>query len=129
MKGRFFHFAVAVVLALSPRHAGAREFHVSPSGSDANPGGPAAMLKTIGEAARRAQPGDTVTVHAGVYREWVDPLRGGVSEVKRITYQAAPGEKVVITGSEIVTNWVHVTNDTWKVELPNLRSPEWELKN
>ncbi len=51
-----------------------------------------------------AQPGDTVTVHAGVYREEIDPPRGGV-EGKPIVFQAAAGEKVVIMGSEIVSGW------------------------
>jgi hypothetical protein len=44
-----------------------------------------------------AQPGDTVLVHAGIYRERVKPPRGGTGEEARITYQAAPGEKVTIT--------------------------------
>ena len=38
---------------------------------------------------------------------------------KRIVYQAAPGEKVEIKGSEVVKNWVKVQDDVWKVTLPN----------
>ena len=52
--------------------------------------------KTIQAAANKAQPGDTITVYEGVYRERVDPPRGGTSDVRRITYQTARGEKVVI---------------------------------
>ena len=77
------------------------------------------MLKTISAAALRAQPGDTITVHEGVYRERIDPPRGGQSDASRITYQAAPGEKVEIKGSEIVKHWTKVHNDTWRVTLPN----------
>lgn len=77
------------------------------------------MLRTISEAASLAQPGDTVTVHAGTYRERVNPPRGGTGENARITYQAAPGETVIIKGSEAVTGWEHVGGDTWKVTLPN----------
>jgi hypothetical protein len=55
---------------------------------------------TINAAARDAQPGDTVLVHAGVYRERVNPPRGG-EEGRPITYQAAPGEAVCIRGSEV----------------------------
>jgi alpha-N-arabinofuranosidase len=58
-------------------------------------------------------------VHEGVYRERVNPPRGGESDAKRIVYQAAPGEKVVITGSEIVKNWTKVEGDVWKVTIPN----------
>ena len=96
-----------------------RQYHVSPQGSDANDGSASKMLKTISAAARRAQPGDVITVHKGVYRERVDPPRGGQSDAKRIVYQAAPGEKVEIKGSEIVKHWEKVQGDTWKVTLPN----------
>ena len=86
----------------------AAELHVAINGSDASPGTPAAPLRTIQRAADLAQPGDTVTVHAGVYRERVNPPRGGESDTKRIVYQAASGEQVVITGSEVVKKWEKV---------------------
>ena len=77
------------------------------------------MLRTISEASRRAHPGDVITVHEGVYRERVDPPRGGTSEHERIVYQAALGEEVIIKGSECLTGWERVEHDTWKVTLPN----------
>jgi hypothetical protein len=46
------------------------------TGSDASPGTQAAPLRTIQRAADLAQPGDTVTVHAGVYRERANPTPG-----------------------------------------------------
>ena len=52
-------------------------------------------------------------------RECVAPPRGGESDSRRITYQAAPGEKVIITGSEIVKGWEQVGGDTWKVTIPS----------
>jgi alpha-N-arabinofuranosidase len=76
-------------------------------------------LRTISAAALRAQAGDVITVHEGVYRERINPPRGGESDQKRIVYQAAPGEKVVIKGSEVVKGWEKVQEDTWKVSLPN----------
>lgn len=97
----------------------AREFHVSPSGHDCNQGSVAAPMKTIQAAAEQAMPGDTITVHEGVYRERINPPRGGTSDIERIVYQAAPGEKVVIKGSEIIKNWEQVESSVWKVELPN----------
>ena len=39
--------------------------------------------------------------------------------MNRIVYQAAPGEKVTITGSDPVKNWVQVQGDVWKVVIPN----------
>jgi hypothetical protein len=97
----------------------ATEFHVATNGKDANPGTQAAPLRTIQRGADLAQPGDTITVHAGVYRERITPPRGGESDAKRIVYRAAPGEKVEIKGSEAVKGWEKVGNDTWKVTLPN----------
>ena len=76
-------------------------------------------LKTISAAAELAQPGDTIIVHEGIYREEVNPPRGGTSDSERIVYTAAPGAKVVIKGSEPVKGWTRVQNDTWKVTLPN----------
>ena len=64
-------------------------------------------------------PGDTVTIHAGTYREWVKPIRGGTDESKRITYRAAPGEKVIIKGSQRITSWTYEADSVWKTELPN----------
>ncbi|KFC60261.1 hypothetical protein FEM08_09620 [Flavobacterium gilvum] len=70
-------------------------------------------------AANKAMPGDIITVHGGTYRERVTPPRGGESNTKRIVYRAASGEKVIITGSEIVKGWTLVSNNVWKVTLPN----------
>ncbi len=97
----------------------ATELNVAISGNDASLGTRKAPFRTIQHAAELAQPGDVIIVHEGVYRERVDPPRGGTSDKKRITYQAAPGGKVVITGSEIMKNWERVTNDTWKVTISN----------
>jgi alpha-N-arabinofuranosidase len=110
--------ALAGMLALAAA-APATEFHVATSGQDANPGTSLAPLGTIQRAAELAQPGDVITVHAGVYRERINPPRGGESDTKRIVYQAAPGERVEIKGSEVVKNWVQVQDDVWKATLPN----------
>ena len=109
-------FLGAVALAATLHAA---DFHVAPSGNDANAGTQAAPLRTIQYAADLAQPGDVVTVHQGVYRERVSPPRGGESDTKRIVYQAAAGEKVEIKGSELVKTWVKDQGDVWKVTLPN----------
>jgi len=105
--------------AQSTIRPGHMEYHVSVTGDDAHAGTAAAPLRTVQHAADLAQPGDVITVHAGVYRERINPPRGGLSDTQRITYQAAPGEKVVITGSEPVKGWEKVGGDTWKVTIPN----------
>jgi alpha-L-arabinofuranosidase len=107
-----------VLLAPSPA-VRATEFHVAPDGNDAHRGTKSAPFRTIQRAAELAQPGDAITVHAGVYRERINPPRGGTSDKKRITYQAARGEKVELKGSEVIKDWERVRDDVWKVTLPN----------
>lgn len=85
-------------------------YHVDqshPRASDQNNGTERRPWKTIGRAAAVLRPGERVIVHGGVYREWVKPVNGGTSADSMIAYEAAPGERVVVTGS-----------DSW--------SPEWK---
>jgi len=112
-------FVAALTVFAFSASVQARTFHVAFNGSDANQGTRTAPLRTIQHAADLAQPGDVITVHGGIYRERVSPPRGGTSDAKRIVYQAAPGEKVVITGAEVVKNWVNIQGDVWRATLPN----------
>lgn len=92
-------------------------YHVKKSGNDSNSGTFEQPLLTITKAANIALPGDVITVHEGIYREWVNPKNGG-TEHARITYQAAEGEKVTISGAEVITDWV-LEENIWKTTLPN----------
>ncbi|MCZ7436756.1 right-handed parallel beta-helix repeat-containing protein [Micromonospora sp. WMMC241] len=94
-------------------------FHVATTGSDRADGGAERPFRTINRAAGVAQPGDTVVVHAGEYREWVKPRRGGLSDSRRITYEPAPGEHVVIKGSERVTGWEPLGGTVWRAVVDN----------
>src|SRR3954454_8365061 len=94
-------------------------FHVAKTGSDIEDGSEASPFLTINRAAAVAQAGDTVVVHAGEYREWVTPRRGGLSDRRRITYEAAAGEQVAIKGSERVTRWEPVGGTVWMAVIPN----------
>lgn len=105
------------LLTLTAAHA--TTFHVATTGNDTNSGAKKSPFRTIQHAAEVAQPGDVITVHAGIYRERVTPPRGGTSDANRIVYQAAPGEHVVITGSEPVKGWEKASDDTWKAAIPN----------
>ena len=49
------------------------EFHVATTGSDHADGSEDRPFRTINRAADLAMPGDTVLVHSGEYREWVQP--------------------------------------------------------
>ncbi len=110
---------VAVLILIGVSLASAHEYHVSVTGNDRNEGTVSSPFGTISAAAHVAMPGDTITVHQGVYRERVSPPRGGASDDQRILYRAAPGEKVEIKGSEIIKNWVKAQGNLWKVVLSN----------
>lgn len=96
-----------------------REIHVSKAGNDSNKGSLECPYLTIAHAASVAVPGDVITIHEGTYRECIVPPRGGISDKQRITYQAADGEKVIVTGAELTQGWKHVKNNTWVLTLPD----------
>jgi hypothetical protein len=80
------------------------------SGSESVP------FKSISPAAALAQPGDTVLVGRGVYRERIAPARSGTVAAP-ITYTAAPGEQVFLKGSNVL-NWTAQPDGTYQADLP-----------
>lgn len=96
-----------------------KAFHVAVTGSDFADGTKEHPFRTISKAAKVAETGDKVIVHEGEYREWVKPEHSGYSNISRITYEAAAGEKVVIKGSERIQSWEPFEGTVWKVVLPN----------
>ena len=113
------HLIVATKLCLAVLSVHAAELHVATTGDDTKAGTAESPLRSVQRAADLAQPGDVITVHAGTYRERINPPRGGESAAKRIVYQAAPGEKVELKGSEIIKGWVKESGEVWKITLPN----------
>lgn len=97
----------------------AKEYQVSLNGNNNNEGSASKPFRTINHAAQLAVSGDVINVHAGTYRERIDPARGGESDSKRIVYRAADAGKVEIKGSEIISGWKKEKNGTWKVVIPN----------
>lgn len=97
----------------------AREYHVAKNGDDKSQGTKESPMLTIQMASNLSLPGDVVIVHEGTYRECVVPPRGGKSNEKRITYQAAPGEKVIIKGSEVIRNWRQHSGTVWVAVITN----------
>ena len=69
---------------------------------DQGPGSSDRPFRTISRAAQILQPGERVVIASGTYRECVRPERGGTGADKMISYEAAPGAKVYIKGSEII---------------------------
>jgi parallel beta-helix repeat protein len=86
----------------------------SAEASDAGPGTPERPFRSIGPAAAAAQPGDTVLVLPGIYRERIAPARGG--ELGRpIIYRASHRGTAIVRGSEVFSPRWKVVNGTRNV--------------
>jgi hypothetical protein len=81
----------------------------APNADDSGPGDQARPFRTIGKAAELLQPGERVVIASGIYRECVRPARGGTGPTRMISYEAAPGAKVYIRGSDVL-------KDGWRQE-------------
>jgi Right handed beta helix region len=71
---------------------------------------PQEQVRTISEAASRVEPGDTVIIHSGIYREKVDIDKSGLPE-KPIRFQAAVGQTVIVTGADRISEWTEVPGE------------------
>jgi hypothetical protein len=94
------------------------EYHVAKTGNDGALGTMEQPFLTISHAAQVAVAGDTVIVHAGVYREWVSPANGGTEDA-RIVYRSAGDGEVVISGAEQVKDWKNEGGQVWTAEVDN----------
>lgn len=93
--------AIAALIALQPV---VKTFHVDQRSSNATDDGPGTQeqpFKTISKAASLAGPGDTVLVHAGVYREWISPARGGTADAP-IVYRSIPEHAAIARGTDLL---------------------------
>ncbi len=73
------------------------------STADAPDGSTAAPFATIGEAVAAVQPGDTVEIRGGIYRERFRIPSGEPG--RPITVRAAAGQAVVVSGCEPLDGW------------------------
>ena len=78
-----------------------RVFYVSPDGDDSACGSRKRPWRSIARACEAARAGDRVVVRAGTYCESIEPRRSGVPG-RPITFEAAKGERVVISGKRLL---------------------------
>lgn len=74
----------------------------NPDASDSGEGTPEHPFRTISRAAEVVAAGERVLVRAGIYREAVQPRHGGDGPERMVTFEAAPGQAVIIRGSCIL---------------------------
>jgi len=105
-----------------------------PSASDTNEGTAQHPFRTINRAAEVVEPGERVLVEAGIYREEVQPRRGGDGPDTMVTFEAEPGQAVIIRGScALPKAWQHsdrspatMPTSVWMLRLPE---PEFAEHN
>ena len=107
---------IVSALALVTTIATAVEFYVAPNGNNTNPGTKEKPFATIQAGVNQLQPGDTLLVRAGIYRETIVFPRSGTAE-KPITVKPYPGEKPVVTGCEPVAGWTKHKGYIWKAPM------------
>ena len=87
------------------------KYYVSASEDRDGNGAKETPFRSISAAAAVARAGDEVIVAPGIYREYVDPKRGGIDDDRRIVYRSEERGKAVITGAEQVKGWTRYQGD------------------
>lgn len=91
------------VYYVDPRH---------PAATDEPGWGYAAVpLATLAKACALAQAGETIFLRGGVYRETLAPQNDGV------IIRAMPGEKVIISGADLIEGWQRKPDGSWSAPL------------
>jgi len=115
------------------------DFYVAPDGKDTNPGTAAEPFATVARA-RDAVRGK---IAAGLEHDVLVLIRGGVyplaetlafgpedsgTEKHSITYAAAPGEKVVLSGGRKIAGWKRGEGEIWTADLPEAKEGKWSFR-
>ena len=119
----------------------AAEFHVALNGSDANPGTQAQPFASITRARdavrslkRQGPLGEPVelVIHGGTYylpeTILLEPQDSG-TESAPVTYRAAEGEAVVLSGGRPITGpWKKESGPIWSADLPKAEEESWNFR-
>ncbi|MHA7984261.1 right-handed parallel beta-helix repeat-containing protein [Rathayibacter sp. CAU 1779] len=98
--------AIPAAAAATPSHG--TTYYVSTHGNDHKDGrSPNHAFATIQRCADVMIAGDTCEIAGGTYRETVTPKASGTAQAP-ITYRAARGATVTVSGADPVSHWKHV---------------------
>lgn len=80
-------------------------------------------FRTISDAAAVLKPGDVCVIRAGTYRETIVPANSG-TEAKPIIFLAQEGEKVVVSGCDLVHGWKQGHGNVYSADVTMERGHE-----
>lgn len=112
-------YSLSLFLLLAPGVLGAATVYVSPAGSDQHPGTAAQPLATLTAARNRIRQlrasgesgPSTVILRGGTYRLTETFVLEPPDSY--VTYQAAPGERPVVSGARLITGWKKGQGPIW----------------
>jgi parallel beta-helix repeat protein len=106
-------FAMLAGALLKAEAASARDYYVSLTGNNSNPGTISQPLASIQKAVDQLKPGDIVSVRGGTYylnsNVWIGSEHSGTSTA-RVVIGAYPGEKAILDGSRMTSGHCISTN-------------------
>jgi hypothetical protein len=113
---------VAGLALLAAGQVSAATYYVSPRGDDGHTGlapDDAQALRTVQAGVERLEPGDTLLIRAGIYRETVTFPRSGEAGRPLVLRPYGDGE-VNLSGCEPVTGWTlhDAAKGIWKAPMP-----------
>lgn len=94
------------------------KYYVSTKGKRNGNGSYENPFQKINDAAAVAQAGDEVIVAPGIYREYVNPRKGG-TEGNPVIYRSQEPGKAIISGAEEIKDWEKYSGNTWRVKIHN----------
>ncbi len=126
-------FGIAAILSIASEAA---DLHVAPGGSDANPGTrekpfatPARAKEEVRALVAKGLKSDVrVILRAGIYpleTPLVFTSADSGTATQAITYLAATGEAVVISGGRPIRNWKPAEGSKWTAELAGVKEGKW----
>ena len=136
--GQLLWCGLLIAASLGSRSAQA-DFHVSPSGSDNNPGtleAPFLTLDRARDAVRSLKAGAadkplTVLIRGGTYRleqSVVFSGRDSGTALAPIAYKAYPGETPVFSGGRVVSDWKPHRDQIVAAQLPQIENQYYRFR-
>jgi hypothetical protein len=117
----FFKTLLAFAIALASNTAYSATYYVSPNGNDANSGtSVASAWKTISKVNSRSYAaGDQILFErGGSYRGNVTINQSGTAGNPITVSAYGSGNKPILLGSTLVSNWIVHSGNVWKTQLP-----------